>query len=73
METYRIETTLTKDGALTLTGMPFSAGERVQVIVLTVPEPAGERDSRYPLRGLPYRYDDPTEPAIDPDEWEANR
>jgi len=28
-------------------------------------------DARYPLRGLPYRYDDPTEPVA-ADDWLAN-
>jgi hypothetical protein len=73
MEAYRTEATLAEDGALTLTGMPFQAGERVQVIVLPVSTPNGDRDNRYPLRGMVYRYDDPFEPATGPDDWEANR
>ena len=70
METHRIETTLEKDGTLTLTDLPFHAGETVEVIVLAKATPAdGER---YPLRGTPVTYADPFEPVAAED-WDAGR
>lgn len=55
MRTFRAETTVASDGTLTLEGIPFRAGDRVEVIVR-----AREREARpYPLRGTPVRFDDP--------------
>jgi hypothetical protein len=61
---YQTEATVQPDGSLTLRSLPFGAGQRVQVLVL----PAGDGDgpaNGYPLRGTPYRYDDPTLPVAD--------
>jgi hypothetical protein len=33
METYRIRTTVSQDGKLSIKGLPFRAGEQVEVIV----------------------------------------
>jgi hypothetical protein len=33
METYRIQTTVSKDGKLSITGLPFRPGEKVEVTV----------------------------------------
>ena len=72
MEAYRVETTLTEDGTVTVTPLPFKAGQRVEVIVLPVaPAPSGRGHKR--LRGMVERYEDPFKPAAAPDEWEANR
>jgi hypothetical protein len=73
MQAYRTQATIKEGGTLTLKEIPFPAGERVEVIVLTAPASASDRDRRYPLRGMVYRYDDPFEPATSPDDWEANR
>jgi hypothetical protein len=72
MEAYRTEATLTEDGTITVAPLPFKPGQRVEVIVLPAD---GRSDGRGHgrLRGTVVRYDDPTGPAIDPDEWEANR
>jgi hypothetical protein len=73
VENFRLETTLTEDGTLILQHLPFHAGESVEVIIAArqsnLPAPA---DPRYPLRGLPYRYDNPTSPVAE-DDWEANQ
>ena len=37
MQAYRVETTLTQDGTLTLRNLPFRAGEAVEVIILVPP------------------------------------
>lgn len=69
MQAYRVETTLEQDGMLTLSNLPLRAGEVVEVIILVQPPVALDRQ-RYPLRGMPVRYVDPTEPVAQT-EWEA--
>jgi hypothetical protein len=67
MNAHRVETTIDKDGTLTLQGIPFQAGEAVEVIILERhPKPVG--DNPYPLRGQPMQYDAPTEPVAEA-EW----
>jgi hypothetical protein len=62
MEAYKTVARIEPEGKLRLSGLPFQAGDEVEVILLRrEPDPAGE--SRYPLRGLPIRYEDPTEPV----------
>ena len=69
MQAHRIETTLSEDGTLVLNHLPFQAGEMVEVIVLkTIPKP--QSAPRYPLRGKPFSYEDPTAPVALED-WEA--
>jgi hypothetical protein len=69
MQAYRVETTLSQDGTLTLSNLPLHAGESVEVIILVQPSVTLGRP-RYPLRGMPVRYIDPTEPVAQAD-WEA--
>jgi len=69
MDTYRTEAVITKDRTLTLEDLPFQAGERVEVIVVTQAGPPAEGGSR-PLRGTPVRYRDPFEPVAEAD-WES--
>lgn len=66
-EAYRTETVILEDGLLQIQG-PFRVGESVEVIVLS--QPAVEEDHRYPLRGLPYRFDHPYD-EVDADDWDA--
>ncbi len=68
METYHVETTVQQDGTVTLTNLPFQAGDTVEVVLFVRPTHSGG-SSRYPLRGTPIRYIDPTEPVADAD-WE---
>jgi hypothetical protein len=70
MQAHRIDTTVQPGGTLTVRGLPVPDGTAVEVIVL-VKGPAGP--SRYPLRGTPYRFDEPLEPAASAEEWEAAR
>ena len=70
MQAYKGEATIAQDGTLTLKGLPFRAGERVEVIVLQSSQPANGAN-RYPLRGTPVRYDEPTAPVAESD-WEAS-
>jgi hypothetical protein len=55
MQTYRIETIISSDRVLTIHGVPFRAGERVEVTIVSLPR-KWERGERYPLRGKPFRY-----------------
>jgi len=58
-----------EDGRIALNDLPFDAGQRVEIIVLTAD--VAETTNPYPLRGQPYRYDDPFGPVVDPEDWEA--
>ena len=69
MQAYRVETTLTQDGTLTVNNLPLRAGETVEIIILVQPS-VGVGPSRYPLRGMPMQYCEPTEPVAQAD-WEA--
>ena len=69
MKAYRVETTVSEDKSLLLKEVPFRAGDTVEVIVLSAPE-RRQAESRYPLRGTPIRYEDPTEPVAESD-WDV--
>ncbi len=77
MNAHKIEATLTEDGRLILNGLPFHAGDVVEVIILErfnqqqTSEVAPPVEG-YPLQGKqPYRYDDPFGPATSIEDWEA--
>jgi hypothetical protein len=68
MQAYRIETTISQDGKLSIKGLPFRKGDTVEVIVLTQNrKPTGEC---YPLRGKPVIYDKPYH-GVAEEEWES--
>jgi len=71
MLAHRIETIISQDKTLVLENLPFHSGEQVEVIIFSRPrtEPG---QNRYPLRGTPIQYTDPTEPVAQGD-WEATR
>ena len=71
MRKYRIETTISNDGTLTLKELPFRAGDKVEVIVYRR-ESEEERDVHYPLRGKPIRYIDPFG-SVAENEWDVLR
>jgi hypothetical protein len=63
MNAHKIEVVLAEDGTLTLQGLPFHAGDAVEVIILDTKTPHHQAGANpYPLRGKVIRYDDPTEP-----------
>lgn len=70
MQAYRTETTLSKDGKLSIQGLPFRKGDVVEVIVLTR-QPLTNREP-YPLRGKPYSYSKPFE-GVAEEEWDAHQ
>ena len=71
MHAHRLETTINPDGRLTLDNLPFQPGETVEVIILAETALTIEQN-RYPLRGLPVQYEQPTEPVALND-WETLR
>ncbi len=73
MQAHKIETVVQTDGTLTLDKLPFKKGDAVEVIILerqAKPE-TDEPRNPYPLRGTLYRYDEPFEPAVPIEDWEA--
>ena len=65
---YRTETIVSGDGTLTIVGLPFRAGDKVQVVVSDKCEPIDSE--RHPLRGKPIRYVEPLE-SVAKHDWEA--
>ncbi len=65
----QIETTLEKDGILTLENLPFRAGDVVEVTVRAKADTAGP-ERRLTLRGTPVSYVAPFEPVA-ADDWES--
>lgn len=71
MQTFRIETIISEDNLLTLRGVPFRAGEPVEVIILSqLRKPSS--GNPYPLRGKAIRYISPFDPVAESD-WDALR
>jgi hypothetical protein len=68
---YRAHAQVAENGKLTLENLPFTAGEEVEVIVLAEARKAPE-EQRYPLRGMPITYADPTAPVAE-GEWDVLR
>ncbi len=66
MGEYRLETTLDKDGALSLSGLPFRAGDVVEVIVQSCLQKRVEA-KRYPLQGTPIKFVNATDPVAEED------
>jgi hypothetical protein len=72
MASYKATVKIEREGELTLQSLPFHSGEKVQV---TVESSVGElaAQDRFPLRGTPYRYDAPFEPAVSFEDWNAHK
>jgi hypothetical protein len=71
MHDYRVETRVERDGSLTIKGLPFQAGDQVEVIIRSQ-EGGNGKGKSYPLRGKPVRYTDPFGSVAEQD-WEALR
>jgi len=56
-QTFRTKTLIAKDGKISIKGLPFRAGESVEVTIRRGKQPA--RAVKYPLRGKPLVYRDP--------------
>ena len=66
MNAHKLAATVKQDGTILLEGLPFHAGDRVEIIIL---EQA--KVSHRPLAGSVLRYDDPFDPAVPAEDWEA--
>jgi hypothetical protein len=78
MNAHKIEAVLAEDGKLILNGLPFHAGDVVEVIILErfneqqASEVSAPPAELYPLQGKqPYRYEHPFESATSIEDWEA--
>ena len=67
MQTYHIETVVSKEGMLTIEGLPLHPGEKVEVIVKSQ-SPSDKNKNLYPLRGIPIKYKAPFE-SVAEEEW----
>lgn len=72
MASYKATVKIEKEGELNLHSLPFRSGEKVQVTVESAALDLNLQN-RFPLRGTPYRYDDPFGPAVSVEDWEAHR
>lgn len=68
--TYRTQTLVVKGGKLSIKGLPFQAGETVEIIVRRKGKRA--RGAKYPLRGKPVIYRAPFKGVAIAD-WEVLR
>ena len=70
MNAHVIETTVPESGSINVTGLPFSPGTNVEIIVLERNGKAAPKERHFTMRGMPHTYIDPTEPVAE-DDWEA--
>lgn len=56
MQTYRTETVISENGVITIRGVPFRAGDMVEVIILGYSHKK-DNGKHYPLRGKPIHYE----------------
>ena len=77
MNAHRVETVIRQDRTVVLKNLPFREGESVEVLISSCPSPSAQgknssEKDRYPLRGTPIKYLDPTEPVADGD-WSVSQ
>jgi hypothetical protein len=75
MTAIRIETTIDSD-TLYLPELKPLLGKSVEIVVREMPQTAGAPTGTLPantLVGSVVRYDEPCEPALSPNDWEAGR
>jgi hypothetical protein len=68
MQVYRVETTISQNGKLSIKGLPFRKGEAVEVIVL--PQKQIATTNPYPLHGTSVKYNKPFDSVAEED-WDA--
>ena len=66
--TYRTMTKVTKDGKVSVKGLPFKPGEMVEVTIRRVKK--STRVAKYPLRGKAVMYHEPFK-GVATGDWEA--
>ncbi len=70
MNSHRIKTAITESGKLSLQNLPFKAGDEVEVIIRQQNKTVDSE--AFPLQSTVLNYEDPFEPAISPEDWNAN-
>jgi len=70
---YQRKAVVGDQGTVTLSGLPLSAGDKVDVIVIKDDACSPMQEVRQRLRGTVVQYDDPFGPAVPPEEWDALR
>ena len=68
-QTYRVKTTVSKSGNLSIKGLPFKPGETVEVTVRRKQKKASPK-AKYPLRGKLLVYREPLK-SVGENDWEA--
>ena len=71
MNSHRIKTAITENGKLSLQNLPFKKGDEVEIVIRRQKTETMDSEA-FPLQGTVLRYEDPFEPAIFPEEWNAN-
>ena len=71
MNSHRIKTALTENGKLSLQNLPFKKGDEIEIIILQQSTSTTKSDVDS-LKDTVVNYSDPFEPAIFPEEWNAN-
>ena len=67
MATFKTRADVAANETLTVVGLPFKTGEKVEVTIKPIEESQEEKD-RYPLRGKRYKYDRPFD-GVAFDDW----
>ena len=67
---YRIKKIIPDDKTVIITGLPFSSGDKVEILI--VRQHSSDPKKRYPLRGKPVQYEHPFD-SVAEDDWEAAR
>ncbi len=68
METFKTKAKVKNNHKIQIDNVPFKDGETV---LITIDPINKESTSNYPLWGTTYKYDNPFEPAVPPEEWEV--
>lgn len=69
MELHTIHKKVLPNGTIVIEDLPFEAGDEVSVTI--VKSAKSDPENRYPLRGKVVRYDNPFDPVVPPEDWEA--
>ncbi len=70
MQEHRVKTVIQPNGVVHLEDLPFKQGEKVENIIIEAAEEP-KTENPYPLRGSDYHYENPFEPIVPSEDWEA--
>lgn len=72
MEIFNVNMVVQAGGRILLENLPFPEGTKVTITIRRINKTAKSTNTN-PIRGTLIRYDNPFEPAVAPEDWEANR